>query len=330
MKYWILLTLTFFSHSILLGQNKIKIERDTSFTLNSAYTKELKKRPYIEKVYSNLPSNVVEYKNIIYSKPYEGRSLKLNLYRPNDKKKYPVLLLVHGGGWNSGDYSMEIPMAEQIASYGYVTIPIEYRLSPEAVYPAAVYDLKTAIRWVRKNAKKYGMDDSKIAISGTSAGGQLAALVGVTNGQEKYENKKEYTKQSSIVQAVINIDGITDFTTDESLEGVKTTLAKNKVSASVKWLDGTIDTNKDNWIAASSLFHITSKSAPICFINSAIPRFHDGRDESIEKLNQYNIYSEVHTIPDTPHPFWLFNPWFKTTVNYMVNYLDKVFKNDSK
>ncbi|MDU1904102.1 MAG: alpha/beta hydrolase [Dysgonomonas sp.] len=301
------------------------ISRDTSFTLHSAYVKEKKYRPYIEKVLPQLPEGVRVFENITYSQPYEGRELLLNLYRANDNKKYPALIMVFGGGWSSGSLQMQVPMAQQIAKQGYVTIPVEYRLSPEAQYPAAVYDLKTAVRWARANADKYGIDTTKIAISGCSAGGQLAALIGITNGQPQYEDKKEYPEYSSTVQAVINIDGVTNFFGAE-LDSNKEALAKGKKSpAAIRWL-GNFDEKEENWKAASSVYHITEHSAPVCFINSSIPRFHDGRDDAIEKLNSYGIYSEVHEIPDTPHPFWLFKPWFDTNVGYMVNFLNKMFK----
>lgn len=303
------------------------IPRDTSFTLHSAYMKAKKERPYIEKVLPELPDGVKAFENIVYSRPGKDRELVLNIYRPDNEKKYPGLIMVFGGGWSSGSLWMQVPMAQQIAKQGYITIPVEYRLSPEAKYPSAVHDLKTAVRWARANADKYGIDTTKIAISGCSAGGQLAGLIGTTNGQSKYEDKFEYSDFSSEVQAVINIDGISDFTVESNLKSVAESLSKNKVPASVKWLGGTIQEKRDNWISASSVFHVREKSAPICFINSSIPRFHDGRDEMREKLNHYNIYTEVHEIPDTPHPFWLFRPWFDTNVSYMVNFLDKIFKN---
>lgn len=303
------------------------IPRDTSFTVYSTYVKESKKRPYIKIVKPHLPNNVEALEQIVYSRPFTGRSLHLNLYRPNDNEKYPALLMIHGGGWSSGDLSLQIPMAQQIASKGYVTIPVEYRLSPEAIYPAAIHDLKTAIRWIRANADEYGIDAAKIAVSGCSAGGQLATLLGVTNGQTAYEGLKvEYPSNSSIVQAVINIDGVSDFTTKESLDGVIETIAKNKVSASVKWLGATYNENEKVWKEASPIYWVTANSAPICFINSSIDRFHGGRDEIIEKLLEYNIQTEVYAFPDTPHPFWLLDPWFTPTVQYMVDYLDKVFK----
>lgn len=76
--------------------------------------------------------------------------------------------MIHGGGWNSGSLELQVPMAQQIATKGYVTIPVEYRLIPEALYPAGVEDLEDAIEWIYKNAKRYGIDKKKIAVSGCS------------------------------------------------------------------------------------------------------------------------------------------------------------------
>lgn len=302
------------------------IPRDTSFNTKDTYLKEVKNRPFIKIATPDRNSSIKEIEDVTYSKPYNGRELKVNIYRPDDNKKYPALLMVHGGGWSSGTPSMEIPIALKIAQKGYVTIPVEYRLSPEAQYPAAVYDLKTAVRWVRANAEQYGIDTTHIAICGNSAGGQLASLIGTTNGQALYEGCGEYSDYSSSVHAVINIDGSLDFTVPEGIERVNTDLKAGKAPASFRWLGGTYADRKGAWISASPLFHVTEKSVPISFINSSIPRFHDGRDEMIAELSKYNIYTEVFTIDDTPHPFWLFHPWFDQTVEYMINFLDKQFK----
>jgi len=334
MKYFIIIAMCLISGNLWSQHIVVDgIPRDTSFAVYSTWIKHKKSRDYIKIVEPSLPQGVKAIEGVVYSAPktvkYPDRKLKLNIYRPDDAKNYPAMLMVHGGGWNSGNMSLQIPMAQQIAAKGYVTIPVEYRLSPEAIYPAAVHDLKAAVRWVRENASKYGINADQIAISGCSAGGQLAMLIGTTNGQPEYEGIEDKDKDkdvSSTVQAIINIDGISDFTVKESLDAVRATLLKNKVSASVKWFGVTFDENKKPWIEASSLYHVTDKSAPVCFINSSISRFHDGRDEIIVKLNTYNIYSEVHTLPDTPHPFWLFDPWFDTTVELMTNFLNKQFK----
>lgn len=322
------LTILFISIAGFLPAQTVMIDgipRDTSFTVYSTLIKERKKRPYIEIAKPNLPENIKAYEAIVYSRPTEGRDLHVNIYRPDDDRKYPALLMIHGGGWTSGDLTLQIPMAQQIAAKGYVTIPVEHRLSPEAGYPAAVYDIKTAVRWIRAHAEKYNIDTTRIAISGCSSGGQLAMLTGTTNFQPAYEDLREYAYYQSNAHAIINVDGISDFSTDE-LAATRESLAKGRTPSAIKWLGATYEENKEVWTAASPVNHVTEHSAPVCFINSSIPRFHGGRDEIIEKLKAYNIYTEAYTIGDTPHPFWLLHPWFDTTVGYMVSFLDKMFK----
>ena len=85
--------------------------------------------------------------------PYGKRDLHADLFRPEKAGKYPALILIHGGGWRAGDKSMEVPMAQMIASKGFVAVAVEYQLSLEAKYPAAVHNIKAAIRWVRPTPK---------------------------------------------------------------------------------------------------------------------------------------------------------------------------------
>jgi pectinesterase len=76
---------------------------------------------------------------------------------------------------------------------------------------------------------------------------------------------------------------------------------------------------------ASALTHANEKTPPTLYINSDMPRFHAGRDDMISILNQHAIYNEIKTIPNAPHSFWFYDPWFKTTVDYSIQFLNKVF-----
>jgi acetyl esterase/lipase len=303
------------------------IPRDTSFTLYSAWTGIKTKFPQAISVISHLPEGVTAEKDIVYTMlpktPFGKRELHLDLFRPKKAGKYPLLILVHGGGWRSGNKVLEVPMAQQIAARGYVTACVEYRLSPEALYPAGVYDIKAAIRFLRSNAKKYAIDPDHIAISGTSAGGQLAALIGTTGEVKKFEGDEGYNTVSSKVQAVIDIDGILDFT--DPNESAKDT-NPDKRSAGAYWFGATFKEAPDKWKEASAMTYVGKNTPPILFINSVLPRFHAGRDSVITILKKQGIYTEVHTVSETPHPFWLFHPWFEPTVQYMASFLDKIFK----
>ena len=123
-------------------------------------------------------------------------------------------------------------MAQHLAALGYACFTVEYRLSTEALYPAAVYDLKTAIQWMRIHAATYNIDTNKIATLGFSAGGQLSALMGTTGGHpdfaEMYKSKtythpellsKTTQSVSDKVNGVIDMDGILAFIHPESGEG---------------------------------------------------------------------------------------------------------------
>ena len=299
------------------------IPRDTYYTISSVFNKLKVDYPFINTVSSILPEGVSVEKDLVYIS-YGKRKLHLDLFYPkNSTASKPAVILIHGGGWRSGDKSLLIPMAQQFAVKGYVIAAVEYRLSPEAKYPAAVYDLKAAIRWMRANAAHYHVDPNKIAILGCSSGGQLAALVGTTNGVSKFSGVSQQQTESSNVQAIIDIDGVLDFTSEEARK-YEDDPTKNPSSAGA-WFGGRYDEKPNVWKEASPLYYANEKTPSILFINSSIPRFHVGRDEMIEKLKQFNIYYEVHTIPDTPHSFWLFHPWFEETLQYAADFLDKCF-----
>jgi len=279
--------------------------RDTSFGIWTSYLKEKKHRPYIKIAWPDSTANVTIEKNIVYRDSNE-RELLLDIYYPqNTNIEHPAVLMIFGGGWRSGDKTHNTAMAIELAKNGYVAVSAEYRLSTEAQYPAAVNDLQNAIRWMRTHAFQYAIDTSKIATMGCSAGGQLAALVGTL-----------YTSNDTKIHAVVNIDGLLAFHHPESAEG----------AIAAQWLNGTYEENPKNWEEASALTHASENTPPMLFINSSLPRFHSGRDDMIKKLSSYGIYTEVHTFNDSPHPFWFFNPWFQPTMNYIINFLQKVFK----
>lgn len=274
----------------------------TPYTNEATYEKLKKKHPFITPIDRPVPQNIgvdkdAEYTNI------NGLSLKADVYYPLDQsKKYPGIVMVHGGGWISGSKENEKFMAMELASKGYVAIAAGYRLADVAKYPAGVEDIEEAIHWFKKNGRKYSLDQNKMAVLGESAGAQIAALVGV-----KSKNK---------IKAIINIDGIVSFTHPEAEESTYASY----------WLGGDRNVNLKNWTEASPLEYVNKNTPPTLFINSSQPRFHAGRDDMMKKLKSYNTTTEFHEIKDSPHSFWSAEPWFTETVNYTVDFLNKVLK----
>ncbi len=285
------------------------------YTIATTFEKYKKEYPFIELIQSFASENVIAEEDIVYKKTATS-NLKLDIYCPkiSSEEKWPAVLLIHGGGWISGSKENLRILAQHLAENGFVAITASYRLSREAPYPAGVIDLKDALRWMKLNAEKYHVDTQKIAVLGTSAGAQLATLVGVTPNLEIYNEKDE--KISSEVQAIVNIDGITSFIHPDAEESEIAGL----------WLGGLRNENPKNWKEASPLEYVNKNTPPTLFINSSMPRFHAGRDDMIKILEENNIYSEVHTLEGSPHSFWLLEPWFQPTLDYTVSFLNKVFK----
>lgn len=138
--------------------------------------------------------------------------LRLDLYLPRAGTAAGLIVWVHGGAWRAGSRASVDLVG--LTERGWALASVDYRLSTVARFPAQIHDIKAAIRFLRQNAGKYGYPASPIVVAGSSAGGHLAALVGVTNGNAELEGKVGAdAQQSSDVQAVVSLYGASDLTT---------------------------------------------------------------------------------------------------------------------
>jgi acetyl esterase/lipase len=296
-------------------------KRDTAYNVNSEYQKLLTTYPDVKRISAPTASKVAEEKNIFYCNTQE-RNLALDVFYPakRSKHKKTAILIIHGGGWRSGSKDMFHSMAQHLAALGYVCFTPEYRLSTEALYPAGVYDVKAAIRWVRKNAWKYNIDTNKIVVAGHSAGGELAAMMGATNGLAAFEGSGCDLQCNSKVNAVIDLDGLLAFIHPESGEGDDS----KRISAATNWFGFSKTENPELWKQGSPLTHVGKHTPPILFINSNVARMHAGREDFIKILKEHDIYSEIQFF-DAPHSFVSFEPWFTPTIKYMDDFLKRIF-----
>jgi pectinesterase len=295
---------------------------DNTYTPENTFQKLVGDYPFITIAPRDVPESVHENRNIAYVR-YGKRILQLDLYLPKHKMNndHPAIVWVHGGGWRSGYRTNFTPFAIAMAERGYVAATISYRLSPEAQYPAAIYDVKAAIRWLRSNAKKYDIDPNKIAVGGGSAGGQIASLTGVTSGMEKFDPQAKRSQVSSDVQAIINIDGLSDFTS-EAARFYEDDPHKNP-SAAGAWFGGRYAEKTALWHEASPIFYVDKNTPPILFLISSQRRFSLGHKEMIEKMKLFNIPCQVTRLPNTPHSFWLFDPWLQPSADIVTQFLDQ-------
>jgi acetyl esterase/lipase len=159
-----------------------------------------------------LPAGVRMERDLAYV-PGGDEAQKLDLYLPEaaPEKPLPLIVHIHGGGWQGGS-KFPCPVAGMVLR-GYAVASVEYRFSQKAKFPAQIQDCQAAIRWLRANAGKYHLDPETVGVIGGSAGGHLSALVGTAGGTDTFPKIGGNEDQSDRVQAVCDIYGPADFTT---------------------------------------------------------------------------------------------------------------------
>ena len=154
----------------------------------------------------------VSYLNDVVYANYGERNLAVNILLPGieTSETFPLIMFVQGSAWLPQNVYRSLPVLVDLARSGYVVASVEYRHSREALAPAQVQDVKSAIRFMRANANQYNINSAKVAVMGSSSGGHLAALVGTSVGEDTFLTR-DNPDESSNVQAVVDFFGPTDF-----------------------------------------------------------------------------------------------------------------------
>ena len=255
---------------------------------------------------------------------YEGRTLKLDLYKPREKlEKLPAIVCIHGGGWAKGSRKNYTKVAQALAAHGYVAVTISYRLSGEAVFPAAIMDCKAAVRFLRAHAQTLGINPDKIGAIGSSAGGHLAALLATSYGAEELEGSGGYATFSSQIQAVVPMGAQTDFLSDRNRQVSWERLIWKQ------FMGGTQEEKTDAYQLASPIEHLNLGDPP-CFLISGEKDDESTRGAKFRKrMNQLDISSELEIIEGAPHGFLKEQAWFKHAMEAAVAHFNRVLKGSS-
>ena len=198
--------------------------------------------------------------DVEYSNPHDEH-LKLNLARPKQIDGLaPAVVCIHGGGFRAGNRQRWDGVCRQLAERGYVAVTVTYRLAPKHQFPAAVNDVKAAVRWLRANAERLKIDPDRIGTLGDSAGGHLAQFLGVTGGVKQFDADGDNLQQSSRVECVVNFYGPSDFTKS---------YGKSVDAAQVLplFLGGDLEQARHRHILASPLYWVTPRAAPTLLIH---------------------------------------------------------------
>jgi acetyl esterase/lipase len=222
------------------------------------------------------------FKDIVYAVPHlrngKSKPLKMDILIPDSGRKPTVVVYVPGGGFVVAAKESALNLRTYVAEAGFVVASVEYRTSHDgANYRDGVEDIKAAVRYLRANAGRYGIDAGTVAVWGESAGGYLAALVGVTNGNNSFV-AGDNLNQSSDVQGVIDDFGASDISKIAADFDAATQHAIYTNEGITDYIGKASDTNSlDSAIA-------TTAANPITYIRADAPPFlifHGNQDRMV-------------------------------------------------
>ena len=215
-----------------------------------------------------------------------GEELLLDLYLPRAAAAPPLIVWVHGGAWRGGSRT-SMPL-DGLLEEGFAVASVDYRLTPVARFPAQIHDIKAAIRFLRANERRYGFDASRIAVAGASAGGHLAALVGVTNAHPELEGRVgDALDRSSDVQAIVSFYGAGNLTTilqQSTPHGLGV-----RIPALQLLLGSQPDDDPEVAKQASPLFHIDGADPPMLLL-------HGDQDPQMPINQSHELYGKYREL----------------------------------
>ena len=245
-------------------------------------------------------AGVKTQRDLVYVEGGHERN-KLDLYLPEKADgPLPLIIWVHGGGWQNGSKDGCPPLRAGYLDRGYAVASINYRLSGHAVFPAQIEDCKAAIRWLRAHAADYGLDPKRFGVWGSSAGGHLVALIG-TSGDVKEFDVGANLDQSSRVQAVCDYYGPTDFTVFVTTPGYAS--HATDASPEAKLIGGAVMENKDKAARVNPITYVSKDDPPFLIV-------HGDKDPTVpinqsqllfEALKKSEVSAHFHTINGAGH-----------------------------
>lgn len=236
-----------------------------------------------------------KYLDITYAN--KSQSEKLDIYLPNEGNgPFPVIIAIHGGAFKMGNKTGgDLAAMFEGLNRGYAVVSVDYRLSGEATFPAAVNDIKAAIRFIRQNASKYNLNPDKIALWGDSAGGNLASIAGTTGGtNDLYDTSLGYSDVSDDVNAVVDWFGPINFLEMDSqfqASGITPKFGKtsSETSPESAYIGKLITEAKD----------IVAKANPETYITKDDPAFlieHGTQDANVPTQQSINFAQKLESV----------------------------------
>jgi len=261
--------------------------------------------------------------NVTYAR-YGDRTLEMDIYRLKSAEgELPAVVCIHGGGWANGNRTSHARMAQALAARGYVAATISYRLSGEAPFPAAIHDCKAAVRFLRANSDRYGIDADHIGAIGLSAGGHLTALLATSHGVAEFEGEGGNAEFSSAIQAAVPMGAQTDLLSERT-RMISSTEDRGQIWR--QFLGGSLEDQPDTYRLASPLQHLDKADPPCWFVAGEMDDPSTHADRFRQRMAELGVETGLTLIEDAPHAFLGKQVWFDQMVEAADEFFGRTLK----
>jgi acetyl esterase/lipase len=243
-------------------------------------------------------SRVIAEHDVEYANP-DNQHLEMDIACPDGGPgPFPAILCIHGGGWQGGERNGYDGLIKTLAGHGYVAASVDYRLAPKYPFPAAIHDVKAAVRWLRANAARHRIDPERIGVMGHSAGGHLSLLLGVTGDLRRLEGDEGNPGVSSRVKCVVSMAGPSDFTRSYAM------IAEGAEAVTI-FLGGDLNHARANHFLASPLCWVTPDAAPTLCVHGTEDELvaYEQSVWFVDSMLQTGVEAQLLTLPGAKHGY---------------------------
>jgi acetyl esterase/lipase len=246
-------------------------------------------------------------------------AIRVDVCRPDDARQLPGLLMIHGGGWTGGNKEAFRPIARALAARGWVVVSTSYRLATQAPFPAAVHDVKAAVRWMRAHATEWGIDPARIGAVGGSAGGHLAGMIATTADRLLEEPEGPWKEHSCALQAAVLMDAGVD-QLSRALESPK------PIPSQLIFFGGPVTEKRELYIQGSPLHQITAACPPLLFLDGENDNPGQRYVSIRQRMDALGVPHQLTVVEGCAHGAWGKAPWLPHFVAEMDRFLSQYLK----
>ena len=258
-----------------------------------------------------VPEGVTQTKDVVF-KTVGDETLSLDLYSPkDDATPNPLILIIHGGYWKSGDKSVHVQQGIEFAELGYTAASVNYRLSAEHKFPANIEDIYDAIRYLTTNAAEYNIDPERIVTYGGSAGGHLSAIIGLAANSGGRDYNVDINPDA--FKGIISMYGMHDLTLNIQRDHPFT----------VQFIGRPYQPSDADYREASPVYHVDSDDPPVLLVHGSL----DGSvsvqnsDALSQRLQSAGVPYTYDRVEGWPHAMDFFSPIGERTLWHAYQFL---------